>query len=251
MTSTMDWESKIDALLRKAENPGVTPEEAQLFSDKAAELMVLYGIDRAVIAARRGAANGEAEKIVQRSVNVDGIFSAAWLDMGVNVAYALGSMRLLQTKAEQGSRRTLIVIGFESDVQQFEVLFASLRLQAASALERFWRLHPDRKYLRKMAAFKERRQFLISFGIGVGRRIMRARSVALDEHKGTGTELAIVDRSRSVDTWVDERYPHLRKSHSRSQGGSSYARTRGHEAGLTADTGDRRVANAQERIALR
>jgi hypothetical protein len=247
MTSTMDWERKIDALLRKAENPGVTPEEAQLFSDKAAELMVLYGIDRAVIAARRGASNGEAEKIVQHSVNVDGIFSAAWLGMGVDVAYALGSMRLLQTKAEQGSGRTLIVIGFESDVQQFEVLFASLRLQAASALERFWRLHPDRRYLAKMPAFKERRQFLVSFGIGVGQRIARARSVALDEHKGTGAELAVIDRSRSVDTWVDKQYPRLRKSHSRSQGGSLYARTRGHEAGLTADTGDRQVANTQER----
>src|SRR5580693_3810677 len=44
---------RVRKLLAKAEADGVTTEEAQAFTAKAAELMAKYGIDRALLAAAR------------------------------------------------------------------------------------------------------------------------------------------------------------------------------------------------------
>ena len=54
-------------LLAKAEAEGVTPDEAQALTAKAAELMAKYGIDRALLAARRPETDRPADRKVSTS----------------------------------------------------------------------------------------------------------------------------------------------------------------------------------------
>ncbi|MGH3159124.1 MAG: DUF2786 domain-containing protein, partial [Streptosporangiaceae bacterium] len=58
---------RVRKLLAKAEAEGVTPAEAEALTGKAAELMAKYGIDRALLAARRP----ETDHPADRKVDVD------------------------------------------------------------------------------------------------------------------------------------------------------------------------------------
>jgi len=57
---------KVRKLLAKAEAEGVTPQEAEALTDKAAELIARYGIDRA----RLAAAKPETDEII-RALDAD------------------------------------------------------------------------------------------------------------------------------------------------------------------------------------
>jgi hypothetical protein len=58
---------RVRKLLAKAEAEGVTQQEAEALTAKAAELMAKYGIDRALLAARRP----ETDEPSSRMVDVD------------------------------------------------------------------------------------------------------------------------------------------------------------------------------------
>src|SRR5215471_6528686 len=55
---------RVRKLLVKAEADGVTQAEAQALTAKAAELMAKYGIDRALLAARRPETDGPADRVI-------------------------------------------------------------------------------------------------------------------------------------------------------------------------------------------
>jgi|SRR5947207_15774280 len=157
MTSTEGYADKIDKLLRKAES--TTPAEAEALRDKAYALMTKYAIDQAEIDARRAASGGAriVEKIVERSVDITGIFRFGLLEVVHNVtmafesvnAYMIKDFRVKVEKADGNFRWASAVryyiVGFESDVKQILLMVTSLQLQAAAEMVHWWNADPAHK----------------------------------------------------------------------------------------------------------
>ena len=59
--------ARVRKLLAKAEDTAVTPQEAEAYTAKAAELMASYGIDRAMLAAADPATDVPADLVVELS----------------------------------------------------------------------------------------------------------------------------------------------------------------------------------------
>jgi len=232
-----DYARKIDMLLAKAES---TPEpaEAEALIEKAQKLCSKYAIDEAMIAAAR---NGKApEKIVREEIIYKGTFAKAYFRIGQAVALA-NECRVLIRKEYSGDV-AMVCIGFESDVARVKQLNAAVQIQAAGSLA-VWskeqRTMPNWKYLDKGEKWRNRRQFLNSFGAGLGEQLERARGQATKEAEAsveTGSvALVLRDKKDRVDDWVDQTYGKLRRTHSREYGGSSRAYAAGHAAGMRAD----------------
>lgn len=256
MNDTAKYEERIAALLAKAES--TTPEEAELLTAKAEELMIKYGIEQAVIDAKR-LGNTAPEKIVTEKIYFTGIYSAGMVMMGHYVATALGQLRTLQSKNNTrfnpatGKREkadVLYVIGFESDVKQAVLLITSLQLQAVSAMAAWWRTFDEARYLTGMEKFKEKRQFVISFGAGASERIKETRRRVVQEEtaKGTGTELVLVDRKSQVDRFTEDKY-NPRTTRSRGLDGGSYGGgSAGRAAGRNANVGGTGISGGRKAV---
>lgn len=252
MTTEIKYADKIAALLLKAES--TTPEEAEALTAKAEEMMIKYGIEQAVIDARRGAGQ-KKEEIVTRKIFFAGVYAQGQMMMGHSVAMAFGSIRTMRTanvrrfnedtkKYEKGEQ--LWLIGFESDVSQCELLIASLQLQCIVALDRWWKTEGKRGYYTAMEKFTERRSFIMSFGSGAGERIKETRRkvVAEETAKGTGTDLVLVNRKAAVDAFMDQAHPNLRSGRGVNRG---YAgSTAGRAAGRNANVGGNAVGGGRK-----
>lgn len=229
-------EERIQALLRKAET--TTPEEAELLTAKAEQLMLKYGIDRALLNSR---STGEKERIELVKIPLKGIYAKAYMDMMYSIAMAYGNVRAFFTPVKQ-SDITLTIVGFESDVSQLKVLLASLQLQAVVALNT-WVKSVDMSDYTAMEKFKARRTFIKSFGEGAASRIRKTRASAVKEAESStpGTEVVLRDRATAVDEFMDANFT-LGKSRGRREKSGGYAASSaGYEAGQNANTGERQV----------
>lgn len=268
-----NYAEKIALLLRKAEAKGTTPEEAEAYSQKAERLMIKWGISEAV--ARKAAGEDvPREKVIEIRRTCVGTYHAGEFKIGENIAYGLGNLRVLQSKG-RGQRSTIYIIGHESDVHRWEILFTSLSLQAHSACAKWVRderkagrwsdswwaeqLTPYGSYGPDFKAttetfptvgqihhekFKARRQFLISFAHAVRYRLesMHRETVA----ETTGAELALRDRSTLVDDWMNEKYPSLGKSRGRGIGWNYHGADAGQRAGRNASLGENNLPGARK-----
>ena len=246
MNTDAKYADRIAALLAKAES--TTAEEAEALTAKAEELMIKYGIEQAHIdAARLGST--APEQIVTEKITFSGIYSQGSVMMGHYVAQGFGQLRTMQTKNVRTTNAAgksvrgdqLWLIGFESDVKQCKLLIASLELQCAVALRQWWSSNSDSRFMTKMEQFKEKRQFIISFGDGAGQRLRETRRRVVAEDKGSGTELVLVDRKARVDRFVEDEYA-PRKSRGRMQGGSFGGSSAGRAAGRNANVGGTAVS---------
>lgn len=232
-------EERIAALLKKAET--TTPAEAELLTAKAEELMLKYGIDRALINSR---STGEKERIQKLTISLKGVYAKGYMDMMYSIAMAYGNVRAYYTQWKQRDVDVTIV-GFESDVAQLNVLLASLQLQAVVALDTWWKSVDDP--MTAMDKFKARRTFIKSFGQGAATRIRKARASAVQEAESTtpGTEIVLRDRKTAVDEFMEANVD-LKSARSREKSGGYAASSAGYRAGQNANTGDRQV-NAGQR----
>lgn len=244
--SEQDWEAKIEKLLRKAE--GTTSDhEAEAFTEMAERLMVKYGIDQAMIAARRAAAGGKLEeKVIEERIFFGGVYAAGLVMMAHYVCTSLGNLRTLKSRGFKESKKGeyLYVIGFESDVKQAVVLIHSLELQAFSATNR-WVSAQDFTYHTASDKYNERRSFIVAFGRGAGDRIVRTRTEAVKEAEASspGTELALVNRSQLVQDAYREMYPNTSKG--RGFKTTHNGSTAGRAAGQNANTGGTAVGGSR------
>lgn len=236
-------EERIAALLRKAET--TTPAEAEALTAKAEELMIKYGIDRALLNSR---STGEKERIERLKIPLKGIYAKAYMDMMYSIAMAYGNVRAYYTQWKQ-SDITLTIIGFESDVAQLKVLLASLQLQGVVALDTWWKAR-DTAHYTAMDKFKDRRTFIKSFGQGAASRIRKARTTAVQEAESTtpGTAIVLRDRATAVDEFMKANAPDLKSSKSREKSGGWGASSAGYQAGQNANTGDRQVGAGRRAI---
>ncbi|MEU6811028.1 DUF2786 domain-containing protein [Streptomyces sp. NPDC046831] len=122
--------TRIRALLAKAEATAF-PEEAEALSAKAQELMARHSIDEALLAARAPA-------------DAPGADTPGACRIGVEPPYEQAKAVLLDAVATANHCRAVwneslgfsTVVGFESDLEAVELLYASLLVQATTAMTR-------------------------------------------------------------------------------------------------------------------
>ncbi|MFE5971413.1 DUF2786 domain-containing protein [Streptomyces sp. NPDC056460] len=218
--------AKIRAILAKAEDPATTPDEADAYFAKAAELMAKYGIEKAMLAD----ADPAQDRPGDRMIKVTGTY-------GSDRKYLLGYIvKALGCKAIELNGAEVHLFGYESDLERVEMLFTSLQLQAFNAM-RHGRPRPGEKTI------TYRKSFLAGFILTVYARLeeieARARQEAAPSATGRSAELVLADRKAVTLARFKEAYPHTRTGGGSKRGGSGKAA--GEAAGRRADLGQTRV----------
>lgn len=232
--------AKVRKILAKAEDPATTPEEAETYTAKAAELIAAYGIDRALLAE---SAPG-SDIVGDRVVVLDAPYALDKADLLSGVAISLRCRAVQRTRYDEAGAKQLSMhlFGYGSDLARAEVLYTSLLLQASSMLRRSFAPPGE-----NLAAY--RRSWLAGFTAAVVRRLREAEGRAEKAARasasapvGRSVALVLADRSVAVRNAVEKEYPYLRKAQSRSLSGSG--RRSGYLAGERVDLGGTRVGRA-------
>ena len=227
----------IRKLLAKAEG-AATPEEADAYNAKAAELMARHGIDEALLAA-----TGEKrDEIATLKVDTPNPYPRAKADLLGGIGEALRCQVVFHGATGTRCRRVTL-IGFESDLARVELLYTSLLLQGTRQVVH---ARPSWHLDESLAAF--RRSWWTGFTHVVCRRLALAEQRAARERDqdrpGTGAELVLADRAQLVRHRKDEMFGKL-KDAPRVPDGSGY--NNGADAGRRADIGGKRIADAGRR----
>lgn len=217
---------KVRKLLAKAEDPGCTPAEAEALTDKAAELIAKYGVDRALLAAARP----DSDPLGDRVIDVGPPYA---LDKAGLLASVAAALRCRSVRRKQwtsaGYAYAMHLFGYASDLERVELLYTSLLVQASLALSA-----AEVPEWESVAAF--RRSWLVGFTCAIGERLRRAEERAsAAPAAGTSVALVLADRSDRVDRRVEEAYPRLRVSSPRRLTGGGMEG--GYAAGQRADLG--------------
>lgn len=231
--------AKVRKLLAKAEDPATTPAEAELYTEKATELMAAYGIEEALLAQSEAG----RDPVGDRRIRLEPPYAAD--KAGLLGAVALELRCQAVQRREHDGAGTLLVLhlfGHQSDLQRVEVLFTSLLVQSAHGLARTKVPPWEHK-----AAF--RRSWLAGFTRAVALRLraaeQQAESAAADRFASTGTSSALVlaDRSVAVADRMHQEYPRLRTASPRRLSGSGGEE--GWAAGQSADLGGSRLGRGE------
>ncbi|HWG65702.1 MAG TPA: DUF2786 domain-containing protein [Streptosporangiaceae bacterium] len=229
--------ARVRKLLAKAEGDGVTPEEAQALTAKAAELMAKYGIDRALLAARRP----ETDRPSDRVLDIANPWARVQAHMLCGIASAMRCHCVILPRPNPGER--IHVFGFASDIERAEVLYTSLLVQMWQGLTAAqvpgWSRNPR----------AWRRSWLLGFTSAVVSRVRAAEHEAVSEAtsdtvSGQSTALVLADRRQVIKRHIEQAYPITRKTRL-TYTGSGYGA--GYQEGQRADIGSARLRRPQER----
>src|SRR5262249_40237825 len=172
--------AKVRKILAKAER-AATPEEAESYNRKAAELIAKWGIDAALVAQ----AEPRADKITDKRITLDQPYardkaSLLWaITNPLRIKAVLLTSKGWDAKQRRGKNTyTMHLFGFASDMERAEVLFTSLLLQAHTDLYR-----QAIPYGEDRDAY--RRSWLAGFSSAVSRRLYEAERQAQDEAAGS------------------------------------------------------------------
>lgn len=191
---------KVRALLAKAEST-TFPEEAELLTAKAQELLARYSIDRAAVAMDHGAKASSAA--IRRF----------WLED----PYLRAKAMLLHVVAEANRCRAVLsdslglstLAGHEDDLDTVEILFTSLLVQATTQMTAAgsrtdpWGRSRTRSY---------RQSFLVAYAQRIGVRLKEAgqasEAAATVEH-GRGLLPVLASRESAADEAIATMFPSL------------------------------------------
>ncbi len=222
---------RVRKLLTKAESDGVTAAEAQALTAKAAELMAKYGIDRALLAARRP----ETDRPADRKVDIDNPWARVQAHLLCGVAAAMRCQCVLLPRPAPGTR--IHIFGFASDIERTDVLYTSLLLQMWQGLGTAqipgWSRSPR----------AWRRSWLLGFISAVVSRIRAAEQDATTRAASPAAEgermtLVLADRRQVIMRNIEHAYPVTRKTQM-TYSGSGYGA--GYTEGQRADIGASRL----------
>ena len=241
---------RINLLLAKAEN-AATKEEADAYNAKASELMIRYGIEQAMLAAAQ-AGKDVTEAIVEVEIAFTGMFDETFKNQAWHVSRALtdgavSGFHRSGFKAYNGEKipLRLTLIGFESDIDNCKAMIASLRLQCESELFDWWEQNKGGyKYYSQYDKKVARRAFIEGYTMAACQKIRNVYRKVKEEatSQGTGAEVALVDRKKQVDQYMDKF--NLGKARARYARTDASGRAAGRAAGGRADVGGRAVRNA-------
>ncbi|GAA1400455.1 DUF2786 domain-containing protein [Pseudonocardia kongjuensis] len=224
---------RIRKLLAKAERAG-TAAEAQIYTDKAVELMARHGVDEAVLAATGPPGH---DPIGGVRIAVDDPYSAAKARLLGWTAAALRCRWVLHD-SRGGKVAAVTVFGFASDRERVELLYTSLLLQAFTQVNRIRPPDPGES----VAAY--RRSWIYGFAARVHERLCEAERAAVGESDAAGdgatsAALVLADRGDRVARAYSEEYSGLRRARPPQVSGSGYRS--GAEAADRADLGGTRL----------
>ncbi|MGW1801411.1 DUF2786 domain-containing protein [Streptomyces sp. NPDC001984] len=213
---------RIRALLTKAESTEF-PEEAEALTAKAQQLMSEHSISEALLAARGGRRD-----------------TPAGIRVGVENPYEQPKAILLEVVAQANRCRSVwsknlgfaTVIGFEADLDSVELLYTSLLVQVAAALQ----AEGGRTHVGGGSRTRSFRQsFLTSYATRIGERLTEATAQATDAavaasgvpgasaRAGAGAPgvlPVLAARHRAVEEETERIFPQI--SYSRSSGISDW-----------------------------
>ena len=222
---------RVRKLLAKAEANGVSPAEAEALTEKAAELMARYGIDRALLAAARPDTDRPANRIID--------MPNPWADVRAHLLAGLvTAMRCRCVLLPVRSGKRMHVFGYESDLERAEILFTSLLVQMAHGLA----ATAVPATARSVRAW--RRSWLLGYTSAVVARVRTAEEHAAGDADGArngggpGTAVVLADRSLVIRRHAQQAYPHTRKTRV-TYTGSGYGS--GFAEGQRADIGGKRL----------
>jgi len=230
--------ARVRKLLAKAEAEGVTPAEAQALTAKAAELMAKYGIDRALLAARRP----ETDHPADRKLDIDNPWARVQAHLLCGLASALRCQCVILPRTGPGTR--IHIFGFASDIERADVLYTSLLVQMWQGLAAA--RVPD--WSRNARAW--RRSWLLGFVSAVVSRVRAAEQHATTEATartapaGERTALVLADRRQVIMRNIGHAYPVTRRSRV-TYSGSGYGA--GYTEGQKADIGSARLRHGSGR----
>jgi hypothetical protein len=223
--------AKVRKLLAKAEDQAATPEEAEVYTAKAAQLISDYGIDQALLAAK----DPSSDQVGDRVISLDAPYATDKAELLYDVATRLRCRAVMRTRrTPDGKELSVHLFGHESDLVRTDLLFSSLLLQAGSGLARTPVPAWDHK-----AAF--RRSWLAGFRMAISSRLVQTEEHAMASAErryrsaGTSTTLVLADRSAQVAAALSREYPRVAKARPRTLRGSGM--TQGWAEGQRADLG--------------
>jgi hypothetical protein len=180
--------TRIRALLAKAEATGF-PEEAEALSTKAQELMARHSIDEALLAAR--APSPDAPDACR---------------IGVEPPYEQAKAVLLDAVATANHCRAVwneplgfsTVVGFAADLEAVELLYASLLVQATSAMTG---AEAEQRAGGRRRTQTFRQSFLAAYAHRIGTRLAATAEVQVTEELLpvlASRDVAVTDRLESM-----------------------------------------------------
>lgn len=226
----------IRKLLAKAER-AATPQEADAYNIKAAQMMARHGLDAAMVAAAGGS---QHDAIGSRMIRMTDPYSTEKAELAGGIAYTMNckTVRLLGPKGNR--THAVTIMGFESDLARVELAFTSLLLQATTGVTQ---QRPPLWTGESTAAF--RRSWLVGFTAAIVRRLQDANRHAVAQHDaaagGPSAALVLVDRRTQVSHAFADAFPGASKGGQRRLTGTGFRA--GVEAGRRADVGHTRIRN--------
>jgi hypothetical protein len=243
---------RVRKLLAKAESDGVTAEEAEALTAKAADLMAKYGIDRALLAAERP----DTDKPDSRLVDIDNPWGRVKAHLLCGLGAALRCQCILVSssggtgvapRASTDTGLRVHVFGYASDIERTDMLYTSLLIQMwhglAAAQVPGWAASPR----------AWRRSWLLGFAAAVTARVRNAEQHAERDASNASAAagrdssraaLVLADRSMVIRRNAARAYPHTRAART-TYSGSGYGM--GYAQGNRADIGTPRVGGRPPR----
>lgn len=227
---------RIAGLFHQAEN-AKTPGEAEVYTTRAAELMIKYRVDEETLRQARNGRRPRTEPIVRNVLKFPGIYGKINMIQANAIVEALGDMRTVDaSKLERGSTCAMWIIGYETDVRHASLLVASLQVQCAQALQVWWKMYNSRG-LTAMQKFVDKRTFIDGFTYAAVERINRARG-NVEGSVEPGTALALRERMSDVDTFMNSLGVETKNNTITMNLGARESRDAGRSAGLNSNTHD-------------
>ncbi len=233
---------RVRKLLAKAEAEGVTTAEAEALTAKATELMAKYGIDRALLAARRPETDSPGSRIVQ--------LYNPWARVQAHLLCGLAdAMRCQCILLPSPAGQRVHVFGYASDLERADVLYTSVLVQMWHGLVAA-DVPPAAGNGGAGSARAWRRSWLLGFAAAVIARVRTAeqhaeqQSAAAADGKPGGAALVLADRALVIRQHVTHAYPRTRTARV-TYSGDGYGA--GYAQGRRADLGAGRVAGQRSR----
>lgn len=230
----------IRKLLAKAER-AATPQEADAYNTKAAEMMARHGLDAAIVAAAGGT---ERDVIGQRTIPMTDPYSTEKADLAGGIAFTMNCKAVRHLGPRGRRTHAVTIMGFESDLARVDVAFTSLLLQATASVTH----QQPPSWGESTAAY--RRSWLVGFTAEIVRRLNDANQRAVAQHDaetgGPSAALVVVDRRSQVSRAFDEAFRNTTKGGPRRLTGTGFAA--GVAAGRRADVGHTRLRNEQRAL---
>jgi hypothetical protein len=228
---------RVRNLLAKAEGTD-NEHERDTFMSAAAALMAKYGIEQAMVEST------QQERVTPINKRYIVEAGGGWARRRAELLYHVAEALRCKGIVDPGENGNWVVhlFGYPADVERAEMLFTSLLLQMASALNRV----QIPFYERSPRAY--RNSFLLGY-ISQVRKMLREREAqAVEEvpqEKRAGTEVALLDRSVVLASEVSAVYPKMRLRKPTTSGGGYGA---GRDAGSRANLGGTGLENRRRSL---